>query len=130
MRKEELFDFLNPSQQQALKDYHYFDTSQSQSTSLHFPLKPIQSKIPFKPRDYLKFMNKYNYQLMEGGIVIETHEYPIIKLKSYDKTRNSFSKFDLSQLYVFYKKNNKKTRRDFFEELLENLEKRQLKKSP
>jgi len=122
MRKEELFDFLNPSQQQALKDYHYFDTS--------LPLKSIQSKLPFRPRDYLKFMNKYNYQLMEGGIVIETHEYPVIKLKSYDKTRNSFSKYDLSQLYVFYKKNNKKTRRDFFEELLENLEKRQLKKSP
>lgn len=122
MRKEELFDFLNPSQQQALKDYHYFDTS--------LPLKSIQPKIPFRPRDYLKFMNKYNYQLMEGGIVIETHEYPVIKLKSYDKTRNSFSKYDLSQLYVFYKKNNKKTRRDFFEELLENLEKRQLKKSP
>jgi len=67
---------------------------------------------------------------MEGGIVIETQEWPVVRLKSYEKAFNNFYKLDLSKVYVFHKKAKKISRRDFFEDLLENLGNGQLKKSP
>lgn len=116
MNKEELLEFLTPSQQKSLEFYNYL-------LSIKMPKNPI------KKGDYIKFMYKYNYQFMEGGIVIETDEWPIVRLKSYSNVPNSFYKIDLSKVYVFYKKSNKMTKRDYFEQLLENLEKGQLKKS-
>ena len=115
MNKKELLDFLNEKQQKSLQDYIYLP-----STNI--------VKVPIKRGDYIKFMYKYNYQFMEGGIIIETIDWPVVRVKSYDKI-NNFYRLDLSKVYVFYKKNGKKTRREFFEELLENLEKNKLKKS-
>jgi len=116
MKKEDLLDFLNEKQQNTIKDYIYLD-----STNI--------KKIPIKKGDYIKFMYKYNYQFMEGGIVIDTTEWPIVRLKSYDIEMKTFYKIDLSKVYIFYKKSGKVSRRDFFEELLDNLDKNKLKKS-
>ena len=116
MIKEELLDFLTPSQQNSIKEYNYID------------LQNIK-KNKIKKGDYIKFMYKNNYQFMEGGIVIETQDLPIIRLKSYDTTQKIFYKLDLSKVYVFHKKSSKISRRDFFEQLLENLGNGQLKKS-
>jgi len=66
---------------------------------------------------------------MDGGIVIDMDEWPVLRLKSYEKSFNNFYKVDASRVYLFWKRKNKLTRRDFFEELLENLEKGKLKKS-
>lgn len=116
MKKEDLLEFLNENQQKSLKDYNYLAITEN------------IKKIPLKKGDYLKFMYKYNYQFMEGGIIIETIDWPVVRVKSYDKI-NNFYRLDLTKVYVFYKSKKQKTRREFFEELLENLEKNKLKKS-
>lgn len=116
MRKEDLMDFLNPAQQNSLKDYIFLESV-------------TKLPIPIKKNDYIKFIYKYNYKFMEGGVVINTEEWPVILVKSYDTIKRTFYKIDLSQVYVFYKKSGIMTRRDYFEQLLENLEKKQLKKS-
>ncbi len=116
MIKEDLLEFLTPPQQKSLEEYKYLP-----STDV--------VKIPIKKGDYIKFMYKYNYQFMEGGIVIDLDDWPVIRLKSYMSIPNSFYKLDLTKVYVFYKRKNKLSRRDYFEQLLENLEKGQLKKS-
>ena len=115
MKKEELLDYLNERQQKSLKDYFHLE-----NTNL--------KKIPIKRGDYIKFMYKYNFQFMEGGIIIDINDWPVVRVKSYD-LMPTFYKLDLSKVYVFYKKKNIKTKREFFEELLENLEKSKLKKS-
>lgn len=116
MNRENLMDFLNPVEQDSLKDYIYLETTDV-------------SKIPFKNSDYLKFMYRRNYQLVNGGIVLETSEWPVVKMKSFDREKREIYKINLNSVYVFYKRSGKMTRRDFFEELLENLGNGKLKKS-
>lgn len=109
-----LKEFLNPVQQEAISDYNFIDNDE---------LSPDR----IRPRDYIKFMYRYNYQFMEGGIVTNTDEFPIIKLKAYEKGRK-FYNLDLTKVFVFHKKNvNGVSRRNFFEELLKNLESGKLK---
>ena len=107
---EYLKDFLNEAQQNAISDYKYIPDDKIQAYKM-------------KKGDYIKFMLKYNYQFMEGGIIINITQYPIIIVKSYESTSSNYS-LDLTKVYVFYKKNNKnQTRREYFEEYLKNLSK-------
>ena len=116
MEKEDLLDFLNAKQQKSLEGYIYFNNENV-------------SKLPFKNGDYIKFMYRYNYKFMEGGVITSVLEYPILKVRCYDMTYGVY-RIDVGKIYLFYKKNRKaQTRREYFEELLENLERVKLKKS-
>jgi hypothetical protein len=104
-----LKDFLNDSQKNAISDYKYIP-----DTKIH--------DYKMKKGDYIKFMFKENYQFNEGGIIINIDRYPIVKLKSYQHPNSQIYSIDLTQIYVFYKKNKKtQTRREYFEEYLKNL---------
>jgi len=111
---EVLKDFLNPEQQRTLDGYEYIEGERL-------------SRQLIKVRNYLKFMYRYNFQLMEGGIITDTKSFPVVTVKSYELGRN-FYRVDLSKVYVFYKVNKgNMSRRDFFEEMLKNLETGKLK---
>ncbi len=108
---EHLKDFLNDSQQNAISNYKYIP-----DTKIH--------DYKMKKGDYIKFMLKQNYQFMEGGIIINMTQYPIITLKSYQPNSQIYS-IDLTKIYVFHKKNRKnQTRREYFEEYLKSLSKK------
>ena len=108
---EYLKDFLNDAQQNAISDYIYIP-----DTKIH--------DYKMKKGDYIKFMLKQNYQFMEGGIIINMTQYPIITLKSYQPNSQIYS-IDLTKIYVFHKKNRKnQTRREYFEEYLKSLSKK------
>jgi len=108
---EHLKDFLNDAQQNAIFDYKYIP-----DTKIH--------DYKMKKGDYIKFMLKQNYQFMEGGIIINMTQYPIITLKSYQPNSQIYS-IDLTKIYVFHKKNRKnQTRREYFEEYLKSLSKK------
>ena len=105
---EHLKDFLNDAQQNAISDYKYIP-----DTKIH--------DYKMKKGDYIKFMLKQNYQFLEGGIIINMTQYPIITLKSYQPNSQIYS-IDLTKIYVFHKKNIKnRTRREYFEEYLKSL---------
>jgi len=107
---EYLKEFLNNSQQNVISDYKYIP-----DTKIH--------DYKIKKGDYIKFMLKENYQFMEGGIIINITQYPIITIKSYQPNQQNYS-LDLTKVYVFHKKNIKnQTRREYFEEYLKNLSK-------
>lgn len=109
--KEDLTDFLTKEQSQSIENYSYIPNEKIEETKM-------------RKGDYIKFMYKYNYKFMEGGIVISTAKYPVVELLSYSVPK-SYYNIDLSQVYVFYKKNIKQmTQRDFFEDLLESLKKK------
>ena len=108
---EHLKDFLNDAQQNAISDYKYIPDIKIQDYKM-------------KKGDYIKFMFKQNYQFMEGGIIINMIQYPIITLKSYQPNSQIYS-IDLTKIYVFHKKNRKnQTRREYFEEYLKSLSKK------
>lgn len=108
---EYLKDFLNNSQQNAISDYKYIP-----DIKIH--------DYKMKKGDYIKFMLKENYKFMEGGIIININQYPIIIIKSYQPNQQNYS-LDLTKVYVFHKKNQKnQTRREYFEEYLKNLSKK------
>jgi hypothetical protein len=108
---EYLKDFLNETQQNAISDYKYIP-----DIKIH--------DYKMKKGNYIKFMLKENYQFMEGGIIISITQYPIITIKSYKPNQPNYS-LDLTKVYVFYKKNRKnQTRREYFEEYLNNLSKK------
>jgi len=105
---EHLKDFLNYAQQNAISDYKYIPDTKINDYKM-------------KKGDYIKFMLKQNYQFLEGGIIINMTEYPIITLKSYQPNSQIYS-IDLTKIYVFHKKNIKnRTRREYFEEYLKSL---------
>lgn len=105
---EYLKDFLNEAQQNAISDYKYIPDDKIHAYKM-------------KKGDYIKFMLKDNYQFMEGGIIINITQYPIITIKSYKLPNYSL---DLTKVYVFHKKNKKnQTRREYFEEYLNNFSK-------
>lgn len=107
---EYLKDFLNETQQNAISEYKYIP-----DTKIH--------TYKMKNGDYIKFMLKENYQFMEGGIIMNITQYPIIIIKSYQPNSYNYS-LDLTKIYVFHKKNKKnQTRREYFEEYLKNLSK-------
>lgn len=107
---EYLKDFLNNAQQNAISDYKYIP-----DIKIH--------AYKMKKGDYIKFMLKENYQFMEGGIIMNITQYPIITIKSYQPNQQNYS-LDLTKVYVFHKKNRKnQTRREYFEEYLKNLSK-------
>jgi len=107
---EYLKDFLNDLQQNAISDYNYIP-----DTKIH--------AYKMKKGDYIKFMLKENYQFLEGGIIMNITQYPIIIIKSYQLNSHNYS-IDLTKVYVFHKKNSKnQTRREYFEEYLKNLSK-------
>ena len=116
INKQYLEDFLNDTQKHAISDYKYI------------PDEKIQD-YKMKKGDYIKYMFKQNYQFLEGGIIINIDQYPVIILKTYSPSLPSSSplySIDLTKIFVFYKRNNKKqTRREYFEEYLKNLYKRQ-----
>ncbi len=107
-----LKEFLNDSQQNSISDYKYIPDAKIQDYKM-------------KKGDYIKFMFKENYKFNEGGIIINIDRYPIVTLKSYQQHSPSQNySLDLTQIYVFHKKNKKtQTRREFFEEYLSNLSK-------
>lgn len=108
---EHLKDFLNDTQQNAISEYKYIPDTKIQDYKM-------------KKGDYIKFMLKQNYQFMEGGIIINMTQYPIITLKSYQPNSQIYS-IDLTKIYVFHKKNRKnQTRREYFEEYLKSLSKK------
>jgi len=108
---EHLKDFLNDAQKNAISDYKYIPDIKIQDYKM-------------KKGDYIKFMFKQNYQFMEGGIIINMIQYPIITLKSYQPNSQIYS-IDLTKIYVFHKKNRKnQTRREYFEEYLKSLSKK------
>jgi len=108
---EHLKDFLNDAQKNAISDYKYIPDIKIQDYKM-------------KKGDYIKFMFKQNYQFMEGGIIINMTQYPIITLKSYQPNSQIYS-IDLTKIYVFHKKNRKnQTRREYFEEYLKSLSKK------
>ncbi len=108
---EHLKDFLNDAQQNAISEYKYIPDTKIQDYKM-------------KKGDYIKFMLKQNYQFMEGGIIINMTQYPIITLKSYQPNSQIYS-IDLTKIYVFHKKNRKnQTRREYFEEYLKSLSKK------
>jgi hypothetical protein len=107
---EYLKDFLNESQQNAISDYKYIPDTKINAYKM-------------KKGDYIKFMLKENYKFMEGGIIINIDQYPIITIKSYQPNSQNYS-IDLTKIHVFHKKNKKtQTRREYFEEYLNNLTK-------
>jgi hypothetical protein len=107
---EYLKDFLNIYEQNAISDYKYIPDTKIQSYKM-------------KKGDYIKFMLKENYKFMEGGIIININQYPIITIKSYQSNTSNYS-LDLTKVYVFHKKNRKnQTRREYFVEYLNNLSK-------
>lgn len=107
---EYLKDFLNESQKNSISDYKYIPDIKIQSYKM-------------KKGDYIKFMFKENYKFMEGGIIINITQYPIIIIKSYQPNSQNYS-LDLTKVYVFHKKNRKnQTRREYFEEYLNTLSK-------
>ncbi len=112
---QSLKDFLNDAQQKSISDYKYIP----------------EAKIPdykIKKGDYIKFIFKQNYQFNEGGIIINIDKYPIVTIKSYAQPISQNYSIDLTQIYVFHKKNKKnQTRREYFEEYLSNLSKQSLK---
>ena len=112
---QSLKEFLNDSQQSAISDYKYIP----------------DAKIPdykMKKGDYIKFILKSNYQFNEGGIIINIDRYPIITLKSYQQPIFQIYSIDLTQIYVFHKKNKKnQSRREYFEEYLINISKESAK---
>lgn len=112
---QNLKDFLNDAQQKSISDYKYIP----------------EAKIPdykMKKGDYIKYIFKENYQFNEGGIIINIDRYPIITIKSYAQPISQNYSIDLTQIYVFHKKNKKnQTRREYFEEYLSNLSKQSLK---
>ena len=104
-----LKDFLTMSQQQSIEGYKYIGENELLNNRM-------------RRGDYVKFMYRYNYKFMEGGIVMDVKDYPVVKLRSYD---GSFYNIDLSKTFVFYKRNKERTtKREFFEELLNNLKKK------
>jgi uncharacterized protein YukJ len=108
---EHLKDFLNDTQKNAISDYKYIP-----DIKIH--------DYKMKKGDYIKFMLKQNYQFMEGGIIINMTQYPIITLKSYQPNSQIYS-IDLTKIYVFHKKNIKnQTQREYFEEYLKSLSKK------
>jgi hypothetical protein len=108
---EHLKDFLNDTQKNAISDYKYIP-----DTKIH--------DYKMKKGDYIKFMLKQNYQFMEGGIIINMTQYPIITLKSYQPNSQIYS-IDLTKIYIFHKKNIKnQTQREYFEEYLKSLSKK------
>lgn len=108
---EHLKDFLNDTQKNAISDYKYIP-----DTKIH--------DYKMKKGDYIKFMLKQNYQFMEGGIIINMTQYPIITLKSYQPNSLIYS-IDLKKIYIFHKKNIKnQTQREYFEEYLKSLSKK------
>jgi hypothetical protein len=108
---EYLIDFLNETQKNAISDYKYIPDTKIQTYKM-------------KKGDYIKFILKENYKFMEGGIIININQYPIVTIKSYQLNSSNYS-LDLTKVYVFYKKNNKnQTRREYFEEYLKNLSKK------
>ena len=110
-----LKEFLNDSQQNSISDYKYIP-----DTKIH--------DHKMKKGDYIKFMHKPNYQFNEGGIIINIDRYPIVILKSYQQPTSQNYSLDLTQIYVFHKKNkNTRTRREYFEEYLSNLSKQSSK---
>jgi hypothetical protein len=110
-----LKEFLNDSQQKSISDYKYIPDAKIQDYKM-------------KKGDYIKFMLKSNYQFNEGGIIINIDRYPIIILKSYQQPNPQIYSIDLTQIYVFHKKNKKnQTRREYFEEYLSNLSKQSSK---
>ena len=112
---QSLKEFLNDSQQNSISDYKYIP-----DTKIH--------DHKMKKGDYIKFMHKPNYQFNEGGIIINIDRYPIVILKSYQKSISQNYSLDLTQIYVFHKKNNNtRTRREYFEEYLSNLSKQSSK---
>jgi len=111
---EQLMDFLTPVEQKSLEGYQYIDGK-------------YLNRMNIKPRNYLKFMYKYNYQLMAGGIITDTNDFPTVTVKSYE-IGNNFYRIDLSKVFVFYKQNRSNlSRREFFEEMLKNLENGKIK---
>jgi len=109
--KKYLLDFLNNEQIMSLKSYNFISHKQL-------------TKNLFRTGDYIKFMYKYNFKFMEGGIIMDISLFPVVKLMAYN-TQKSLYNIDLSQVYVFHKKNLKKqTQRQFFEDLLESLKKK------
>ena len=112
---QNLKDFLNDAQQKSISDYKYIP----------------EAKIPdykMKKGDYIKYIFKENYQFNEGGIIINIDRYPIVTIKSYAQPISQNYSIDLTQIYVFHKKNKKnQTRREYFEEYLSNLSKQSLK---
>ncbi len=108
---EYLKDFLNDSQKNAISDYKYISDTKIQDYKM-------------KKGDYIKFMLKPNYQFIEGGIIINIDQYPIITIKPYQSITQNYS-IDLTKIYVFHKKNIKnQTRREYFEEYLKNISKK------
>jgi len=107
---EYLKDFLNESQQNAISDYKYIPEDKIRGYKM-------------KNGDYIKFMLKENYKFIEGGIIINITQYPVIIIKSYQSNQQNYS-IDLTKIYVFHKKNMKnQTRREYFEEYLNNFSK-------
>lgn len=112
---QSLKEFLNETQQNAISDYKYIPDTKIQDYKI-------------KKGDYIKFILKYNYQFNEGGIILNIDRYPIVTLKSYQQPTSKIYSIDLTQIYVFHKKNKKtQSRREFFEEYLKNLSKQSSK---
>lgn len=106
-----LKEFLTIAQQQSIESYEYIP-----------PEKLLKKKM--NKGDYVKFMYQYNYQFMEGGIIMDLENYPVVRLMSYGDKRTYYM-IDLSKTFVFYKRNEGRiTKREFFEELLNNLKKK------
>jgi hypothetical protein len=112
MTREEIMDFLNPFQQDAVSTFEYLDN-------------PFSEKCPLRNGFYVRFIDhKFNY--CEGGVISSIKNYPMVKIFGFDKKSRAF---DATCSYVFYKRGHKLSKRDQFELLLEDLEKNQLKKS-
>jgi hypothetical protein len=108
---QNLKEFLNDAQQNAISDYKYIPDAKILDYNM-------------KKGDYIKFMLKPNYQFNEGGIIISIDRYPIITLKSYKQPTSQIYSIDLTKIHVFHKKNRKsQTRREYFQEYLSNLSK-------
>jgi hypothetical protein len=108
---QNLKEFLNDKQQNAISDYKYIPEAKI-------------SDYKMKKGDYIKYMFKLNYQFNEGGIIINIDRYPIVILKSYQQETSQNYSIDLTKIHVFHKKNRKtQTRREYFEEYLSNLSK-------
>ena len=100
-----IYDFISDAIKEKLKDYMLIDNFNKLSD-----------------KNYVKFINKRNFEFNEGGFVIDINE-PIITILRWDN-RKKFN-IDTNYYHIFFKKNKEQlSQRNFFEKVLDGLNKK------
>ena len=102
---EKLSDFISTTNKNKLKDY-----------------KLNNNEIC--KRDYLKYMDKKNFNFYNGGIVTDINKNKITYIEWNTKKKYTI---DTNFYYIFYKSNRYISKREYYEKLLYKLNNNKLK---